>query len=121
MYEQTHADGLTTTYGSLWDMAARSGGGPAAIGILLMVALVTCCMAATILRFSSPALPIAIGILGLIAMLMILTRPGTGDPKPPVADGGAMMACLGFVIAAVGFLHATQLFAARRARAAKDH
>lgn len=120
MYEQTHADGVTSTYGSLWDMAARTGGGPAAIGILLMVALISCCVAATLLRFSSPGLPIAVGVLGLIAMLMVLTKPGTGDPKPPVADGGAMMASLGFVLAAIGFVHAARLLASRRARPDAD-
>src|SRR6266702_7695668 len=55
------ADGVTTTtwrYGTLWEMAGRDGGGPAAAGVLT----------------------IAIAAHAAVLALMLLTMPGTAEP-----------------------------------------
>lgn len=108
------------TYGSLWELAGDHSGAPAMVGILLMFALVGVLLAATFRAARGPALPIAIAAISAIAIIMIITRPGTGDPAPELADGGAMMAALAAFALAASIAHIVHLTVlARRARATR--
>ena len=108
-------DGTTTitSYGTIFDMAGRPGGGAAVIGILLLGALVLL-LAIAAVRAPSAWLPVAIaGVAALIA-LMLITKPGTGTPTPELTDSGSAGLGLMFFCVALGLIHAIHLIVAER-------
>lgn len=114
LYEPTHDGSMTRTFGSLWAIALRSYGNPGTIGALLMLVLIGCCIAGAFHAPRSPALPVTIAVLGIIAVVMILAEPGVSGPRAPIADGGAMMAALGGALTTMSLVHAIQLIVGRQ-------
>lgn len=102
------SDNTRRTFGTVWDMAGHGGGGSAALGIMLMATLATC-LAIAAVRVHTPALPGAIAMMGLLVAVMVLGKPETGDPSPPLASGGILAVTLGLAIAGVSGAHALHL------------
>ncbi|SDS01172.1 hypothetical protein [Microlunatus soli] len=109
LYEPTHDGTMTRTFGSLWTLALGSYGNIAMVGVLLMLALISCCLAGAFHTPRSPALPVTTTVLSILALVMILAEPGVSGPRAPIADGGAMLAALSGVIATIGVVHAVQV------------
>jgi len=84
------ADGVTTTtwrYGTLWEMAGRDGGGPAAAGVVILASFVVLLVLATV-RVRSKALPM---------------------PTPDLTDAGVADVALLLVILGTAVIHAVHL------------
>jgi hypothetical protein len=89
-----NVDGYTvvTPYGTLWEMAGDQSGDPAVVGILLAVGLIALTVFGAF-RPRSLGLPIAIAVVAALIVLMLVVRPGTGDPEPGLtAEGNAGLA-----------------------------
>lgn len=95
---------LRRHFGNLYETSTTGGGGPAMIGILLLLILIGVLVAATF-RPTVPALPVAIVVLAALIALMLLTKPGTGDPAPDLSYAGTADAGLAFVTMALGAAH----------------
>src|SRR5690606_13215325 len=78
---------LTHRYGTLWQMIDTSGGGAGSVAIMLMVGLVALLVSATV-RVRGLGQPIAIAVIATLLLVMLLAKPGTGDPTPEFAAGG---------------------------------
>lgn len=98
-----------THYGSLWEISARPGGGPAAIGILLMLVLL---LLLTVATFQPTWTWPLFGIVadGALITLMLLTKPGTGDPKPDLTPAGQAGLALVVLAMALCVVHAVHLY-----------
>ncbi|MPZ80234.1 MAG: hypothetical protein GEV28_07495 [Actinophytocola sp.] len=103
---------MTTTYGSLWHMAGRDGGGPAVIGVILLAVLVTLLVIATF-RQATVVLATWITVVAALIALMLLLRPGTGDPSPPLADTGTAGVAIACCLVVLSFAHAMYLLSER--------
>jgi hypothetical protein len=99
---------MSAKYGSVFDMAGRSGGGPAVIGLLLLAGLVAALIVA-VFRVPSAVLPAVIAGLAALIVLMLLTKPGTGDPTPDLTDGGLAGLVLAVCTTLLGVTHAVHL------------
>ena len=99
LFNDVHEDDLTTSYGTIFAMAGRPGGSPAVLGLVLFAGLIGVLAAASVAG-RSVGLPIAIVVLGLLIALMLITKPGTGEPTPSLSDSG--VAGLALVVLAVG-------------------
>jgi hypothetical protein len=95
----------STEYGSVFDMAGRSGGEPAVIGMFLLAGLVAA-LALAVFRVRSAVLP---GMIAGLAALMLLTKPGTGDPTPDLTGSGLAGLVLAFCATLTGITHAGHL------------
>lgn len=91
----TFKDGTSTysyEYGTLWEMSEGRGGDPAVLGIMLALALIALTAVASF-RPRSLGLPVGIAIVATLVVLMLIVRPGTGDPEPGLtAEGNAGLA-----------------------------
>lgn len=86
-------------YGTLWEMSMR--GAPAPVGVILLLALAAFLVTASVPVSNSPGLPVGIGICaGLLGLLLVL-RPGTGEPTPSLTDAGVAEAALLFCCVAI--------------------
>lgn len=111
-------DGLsssTSTFGTLWEMAERTGGGVSALAILLAFVLTALLVAATF-RPRSSGLPAAIAVFALPIVVMLITKPETGDPAPPLSAHGTTALVLGVAAVVLGVVHAIH-YAARKPKA----
>lgn len=107
------SEDVSRTYESTWEMAARTGGDPAMLGLLLLAGLVVAmCVAAT--RTKSAALPITIAVLAALLAGMIVLKPGTGTPKPDLTLAAIIGVAFSLVIVAVAVAHTIQLLTRRR-------
>lgn len=106
--EETGTSVFVTSYGSVWDMAADPHGGPAVIGLLLVAALVAL-LVTTILRPRSAAQPAGIAISAALIAMMLLAKPGTGDPAPELSSSGLAGLVLVIGVAVLAIAHAVQL------------
>ncbi|MFI7063979.1 hypothetical protein ACIBL3_23535 [Kribbella sp. NPDC050124] len=79
---------LSDDYGTLWEMAGRPGGGPAVIGVLLMGGLIWLLAAAALRPVVSTGVPALIAVLSGLIVVMLLTKPGTGSPRPELTSFG---------------------------------
>jgi hypothetical protein len=89
----------TATYGSLWDMP----GDVAVAAGMVLAALVILLLVATFRRVGA-GVPTSIAVLAAAIVVLVLSKPGTGDPTPPMTDtgkAGIALACCTFVLAAV--------------------
>lgn len=108
-----------TTYGTVFDMAARPGGGPAVIGVALLVALVGLLVVATF-RVRGPGIPGLIALVATLIAVMLIAKPGTGSPTPDLSDGGRAGLALAVCAIVVGLVHAIQLALAKDHRLARS-
>jgi hypothetical protein len=109
MFEDTaNADGMTAHWGSLLDMAGRSGGDPARIAMLLVGVLIALLITASF-RVRSAGLPISIAALAAVLVIMLILKPGTGDLHPALADGGRAALILAVFTLALAVVHAARL------------
>jgi hypothetical protein len=111
MFEDTtDGDGMTAHWGSLIDMAGRSGGDPARFGILLVGVLIALLIAASF-RVRSAGLPIGIASVAAVMLIMLILKPGTGDLHPALADGGRAGLMLAVFTLVLAVVHAARLAA----------
>lgn len=99
---------IKAQWGTIWNMAARPGGAPAQLAILLMAALVVLLILAT-LGNPAPVLPILIASDAALIFLMLLTKPGTGTFNPTLTHAGNADLALSAAIALTATLQAIQL------------
>jgi peptidoglycan/LPS O-acetylase OafA/YrhL len=93
---------LPPEYGTLWDMAARPGGGPALIGVALMLGMIALLAYASFRPVRSKGVPTAIAVLAALIVVMLLTKPGTAKPTPSLTsfgDAALAVACCAFALA----------------------
>ncbi|WP_166352797.1 hypothetical protein [Phytoactinopolyspora limicola] len=111
--EYDNGSELRRWFGSLWDMAGRAGGDPATLGILLVLIFTTLLVAATF-RPTTVGLPVSVVVVAIPMVIMLVTRPGTGTPKPDLSAHG--MAGMTIVILAVviAVAQAAHVLSARR-------
>jgi hypothetical protein len=103
--ETSSGSEVTRLWGSLWDMAGRAAGEPAALGLLLAAALTALLIAATF-RPQSGGFPVSIAGVSALIILMLVTRPGTGDPTPPLSPFGLAAMVLAVFALVLGVIHA---------------
>ncbi|MFB6724098.1 hypothetical protein ACFCV3_28220 [Kribbella sp. NPDC056345] len=87
-------------YGTVWEMAGRGSGNPAAMGAVLMGGLIMLLGYASFRPPATALVPAAIAVLSGLIAVMLLTRPGTGDPRPGLTSFGD--AALAVAICACG-------------------
>ncbi|MFK4087341.1 hypothetical protein ACI2LF_24755 [Kribbella sp. NPDC020789] len=75
-------------YGTLWEMAGRGSGNPAAMGAVLMTVLILLLGYASFRPAVSRWVPAAIAVLSGVIAVMLLTRPGTGADRPELTSFG---------------------------------
>jgi hypothetical protein len=97
------------TYGSLLDMAGWSGSDPAVLALGLLAVLVTLLVVASVRGARSPALPFALAVLAAMLVVMLITKPGTGQPTPELSGAGTAGLVTGGWIAILGVVHAVHL------------
>jgi hypothetical protein len=96
-------------YGSLWETAARPAGGPAVLGLLLMFVLVGCLGYATLRPVRTVAIPVTISIVAALIVMMLLTKPGTGNPRPGLTYEGEAGLALSLLTIGLGLAHTIHL------------
>ena len=94
------ADGSSLrTYGSLWETATDSSGGPAILGIILLAVGSVVAVAAVALEDRGGRGPAAtLAVIGILGVVMLLSKVGTTDPKPDLGPGGSMMLLLAILV-----------------------
>ncbi|TQN31673.1 hypothetical protein FHX37_1592 [Haloactinospora alba] len=97
---------VRTTYGTLWEMAAR--GGPATLAVLVVLVLVTLLVVATVPVSDSRGLPVGIAACAGVLILMLILRPGTGEPTPGLTDAGVAELVVLVCCTVVAVVHAFQ-------------
>jgi hypothetical protein len=109
LFNDVREDDFTTSYGTIFTMAGRSGGNPAVLGLILFAGLIGVLAAASVVgRSVGP--PIAIVVLGLLIALMLITKPGTGDPTPSLSDSGVAGLALVFLAVGLAVTHAIHVW-----------
>jgi len=98
-------------FGSVFDMARSRNGDPAVFGILLLGVLVTLLTVAA-LRVRSPLLPAATAFVAGLILLMLLSKPGAGDPPPDLSGSGRAGVVIMIAIIVASFAHAIHLLVA---------
>jgi hypothetical protein len=95
-------------YGTIFDMAGRRGGEPAVIGLLLMVGLVA---GLTLAAFRTPGIALLVLNAALAALIavMLIAKPGTGDPTPDLSGFGTTGVALAIAAVLLSIAHAIHL------------
>jgi hypothetical protein len=106
---------LIDRYGNLFDMASRSGGDPAVLGLLLLAAMLVLLIVACV-RVRSRAVPIGLVVLAGLLIVMLVTRPGTGSPRPELSGAGDAGLVLGIWIMVLAAVHTVHLSRATGSR-----
>lgn len=107
---------FTYEYGTLWQMAGNGNGEVATLGLGLLAAL-TALLAIATLGTERIAIPVTIASLGTLMMLMLLTKPATGNHPPELADTGVGAVALAGCAAVVALAHIAMVVASnQRAR-----
>jgi len=99
---------LRRHFGNLYETAATSGGEPAMIGILLLMVLIALLVGLTF-RTPPPAVPATVVCLAGLIVLMLVTKPGTGDPAPDLSYAGVADVALAVATMALGTAHFVHL------------
>jgi hypothetical protein len=97
---------LSWDYGTLWEMAGNRNGEPAVLGIVLAVVLIVLLTTATFRSSCSWPLPTAIAVFSGLVALMLLTKPGVGDPPPDLAPAGVAALVAAVCAGVLGIAHA---------------
>jgi hypothetical protein len=115
LFEDVRAKGITVTYGTVFAMAARPGGEPAVLGLLLLGGLAVVLVVLAMRGGDGPWLPLTSVGLELLVVLMLVTKPGTGTPAPDLSPFGRMGIALLVCGMLIGVWHLThRLVLARR-------
>jgi hypothetical protein len=99
---------MHSSYGTVFDMAGRRGGGPAMLGLLLLAVLVVLLSIAAF-RARSTVLPISLAVVAALIALMLITKPGTGVPTPNLTQAGLAGLVLTICAGTIGVAHAIHL------------
>lgn len=99
----------TIHFGSVWELASQASGGPTILAIMLMGAMVSLLVRVSVRTSRSSGWPMIIAALSAIALIMLFVRPGTGSPRPELADGGAVLTALCAVLLVVNVVHLVHL------------
>jgi hypothetical protein len=99
---------FTYEYGTLWQMAGNGNGSVASLGLALLAAL-TVLLAIATLGTSRIAIPSSIAALGVLMVLMLLTKPATGAHPPALADTGVGAVALAGCAVVVSVAHIAML------------
>jgi hypothetical protein len=99
---------LHISYGTVFDMASRPAGGPAALGLVLLAVLVTLLSIAAF-RVRSAVLPLSLAVVAALIALMLITKPGTGKPTPSLSDSGVAGLVLTICVSVIGIAQAIHL------------
>jgi hypothetical protein len=100
------------SYGTLFEMAGRAAGDPALIALILLAVLVVLLTVAAF-RARVVVLPVGVAALAALLALMLLTKPGTGRPSPPLSEAGVSGLVVALCIMAIAVAHAIHLNLAR--------
>ena len=100
---------LPEGYGTLWQMAGRDDGGPAVLALVLVYGLIGCLMRMTLRPVRTSGLPITIAILAAVLVLMLILKPGTGNPTPDLTPFGHAAMGLALFTLTLGVAHAVQI------------
>ena len=99
---------FSATYGTLFELAGNLNGGPAVLALLLLAAFI----AASVWAMARPAVMAAPAIAALLAgllILMLLTKPGMGEPTPQLTPAGNSALWLGVTAAVTAIGHIVSL------------
>ncbi|PSL03602.1 hypothetical protein CLV30_10783 [Haloactinopolyspora alba] len=100
------ADGtIDRSFGTLWETAARVNGGPAVLGIVLALVLMTLCLVATF-RPRSAGTPAGIAVVCVPVIVMLITKPRAGDPAPDLSAAGSAALAVVVFTAVLATTHA---------------
>lgn len=95
-----------TPYGTLWEMAGAGGGGdPAVLGIVLAAAWIGL-LAYAAFRPHASGPPIGIAVVAALILLMLIVRPGTGEPVPDLTAEGHAAFAMSVGIGLLAIVHA---------------
>ncbi|MDO9455950.1 hypothetical protein [Nocardioides sp.] len=75
----SESPGDTYSTMNLWTAVALDGGGAAALGVLLILAMVGTAVRGAASVSRSFGVPVAMLAIGALALVMLVTRPGSGD------------------------------------------
>lgn len=106
-------------FGTLWETAGNPNGGPAMLGILLALIVVVLAVIATF-RPRSTGAPITISVTSVLIIIMLITLPGTGTPKPDLSAAGTAGLALAIGAFVLGVVHAIHHTVHTRRGAAGD-
>lgn len=116
---ETETSTYSSHYGTLWETAAEPNGGPAVFAIVLAFALMGLCLAATF-RPLVAGLPVGVSVVSALVILMLVTKPGTGDPQPDLTDAGTASLAIAVFALLLGVVHAVHLSRRTRERTSPD-
>ena len=108
----------TVHFGSVWELASQASGGPTILAIMLLGGMVALLVRVSVRPSRSSGWPLIIAVLSAIAVVMLFVRPGTGSPRPQLADGGAVLTALCAVLLVVTVVHLVHLARIRAVLAA---
>lgn len=91
-------DDRETATMSLWKAMVLDGGGFAVMGLVLLALLCWALIAAAHRGDRSLALPLSAAGLCLPALLLLITKPDSGSPKPDLGVGGGTMMAVVIVV-----------------------
>ncbi|MFI5732068.1 hypothetical protein ACIA49_18230 [Kribbella sp. NPDC051587] len=96
-------------FGTLWEMAGRGSGNPAAMGAVLMTVLILLLGYASFRPAVPTWIPVTIAVLSGVIAVMLLTKPGTGDEKPELTSFGDAAVAVAICTCVLAVSHVTRL------------
>lgn len=112
LYEKNSSNGVTVSYGNLWQETGQSG--LAVLGVLLMLSLVGLLLSVSFVPVRSGVRPSVIAVLAGTGLLMLATKAGTNSPAPDFAAGGQMLLGLTILLVALAIAHLGRTLAGHR-------
>jgi len=113
LFDDVVVGDVTTRYGSLWDMAGRNNAAPAGFGVILLLALVML-LAVAAFGARNPKLQVALAVNAALIFLMLLAKPGTGEPTPSLSGAGQAGVAIALCVTLLAIIHLVHLRAHER-------
>lgn len=110
LFDRVVEGGFVRTYGSLYDMAGRGYGAPAVLGLVLLYVLALVLLALALFGLRGGAGQAAVIAISVLAVLMLVTKPGTTDPQPRLATGGIVMLVFAVILVVVASIDLCLIF-----------